>query len=189
MALLIFLSGGTGLADRAPQDTALPRPELSWSELACNWLFGLSALSWSVLGLVHAAEQDRWTTVRLTIAVLHMVVGFLFITRSPVRMHGSLVTVAASMGIVGKCPYQFELSESEVLSDCELTFSDFLAIGVWPLVRLARGVYQQLDECVLRGREVDQRPAAQIARIHMTFDDDCVSSGQLSKTEGGQFPQ
>ncbi len=70
----------------------LPRREESF-----NILLGLSVLSWAVLGVMTAEDPARFTAVRLMIAALHLSVGFLLIFRAPVRRHGSVSDIIASL--------------------------------------------------------------------------------------------
>jgi len=77
--------------------------------------------------------SDRYRTrVRAGIvtAILGTAIGLAAWPATPVHAAACpAVTVADNMGIVGKYPQQFELSEFEELANCELTFSENPAIG------------------------------------------------------------
>ncbi len=67
------------------------------SEAAFNFLLGLSVLSWAVLGLVTAGEEELTTPVRWVISALHLSVAGLLIFRGPAARHGSPAAVAMSL--------------------------------------------------------------------------------------------
>lgn len=57
----------------------------------------LSCASWVVLGLLHAAPEDRWTVGRLGIACLHATTAVLFALRIPAKEEGSLKDILAAL--------------------------------------------------------------------------------------------
>ncbi len=67
------------------------------SERAFNLLLGLSVLSWAVLGLVTAAEEELATPVRWVISALHLSVAGLLLFRAPAVRNGSPATVAMAL--------------------------------------------------------------------------------------------
>ena len=64
---------------------------------AFDRLMALSLWSWAVLGLTATPPADRATLVRLTIAAVHAVVGWLFWRRGPLRCNGPWWTLAAAL--------------------------------------------------------------------------------------------
>jgi protein-S-isoprenylcysteine O-methyltransferase Ste14 len=66
-------------------------------ERAFNWGLGLSLLSWSALGLIHAAPDDRLTAVRLTVSGLNGLIGILFVARAPILRHGSAAAIVLAV--------------------------------------------------------------------------------------------
>ena len=54
--------------------------------MLCNWLLGLSAISWGVRVLLAADPGVRWTVVPLTLCALNSLAGLLFCIRSPLRV-------------------------------------------------------------------------------------------------------
>ena len=60
------------------------------SERIGNLLIGCSVISWAVLGMFNAEGSCLLSPVRLSISVLNLCVGVLFIFRSKVKRHGGL---------------------------------------------------------------------------------------------------
>ncbi len=54
-----------------------------------NICAGLSVISWSVIGFAGAYENGYVPVVRICICILHLLVGFLFIFRSPVKLNST----------------------------------------------------------------------------------------------------
>lgn len=55
-----------------------------------NICAGLSVLSWSVIGFADAYADGSIPAVRICICLLHLLVGFLFIFRSPVKINNNI---------------------------------------------------------------------------------------------------
>jgi protein-S-isoprenylcysteine O-methyltransferase Ste14 len=52
-------------------------------EQVFNTLAGLSILSWSMLGILATGETAHLSSVRISISLLHLMVGYLFLLRDP----------------------------------------------------------------------------------------------------------
>lgn len=70
---------------------------LDWQERLFNTLLALSVSSWAVLGLSRSEPADRWSVVRLTIAVVHVAVAVLLLRRGPVRRHGTYAFITLAL--------------------------------------------------------------------------------------------
>jgi protein-S-isoprenylcysteine O-methyltransferase Ste14 len=70
---------------------------MSPAERAFDLTLALSAWSWAVLGLAHAAPEDQLSVVRLCIAALHLLVGLLVLRRRPLGRLGSVAQLAAAL--------------------------------------------------------------------------------------------
>ena len=77
-----------GIESRAP---------VPFSERLFNTLFGLSALSWAVLGLTHSNDAERFSMVRISITALNLCVGILFLIRGPLKKNGTTRAIIASL--------------------------------------------------------------------------------------------
>ena len=62
-----------------------------------NLLFGLSILSWGILGMVFVKEPYFFTPVCITVSAIHFTVGTLVILRKPIRKHGDWTSIAGSL--------------------------------------------------------------------------------------------
>jgi protein-S-isoprenylcysteine O-methyltransferase Ste14 len=82
---------------------------VNFGERACNWALGLSALSWTVRGLVQAPPDERWSVAAFTLAALNTLVGILFLTRAPLRVSGGTGHLLAAVPsfIVGALTLRF----------------------------------------------------------------------------------
>lgn len=70
---------------------------MSPAERAFDLTLALSAWSWAALGLVHAPADDRLSVVRLCIAALHLLVGWLVLRRRPLGRLGSAGQLVAAL--------------------------------------------------------------------------------------------
>lgn len=68
-----------------PTSSDEPARLISIPEKLFNILFGLSAISWAVLGIMNASVDERFTPVRISIAAINLCVGILFLIREPLK--------------------------------------------------------------------------------------------------------
>jgi protein-S-isoprenylcysteine O-methyltransferase Ste14 len=127
-------------------------------ERAFNWALGLSLLSWSALGLIHAEPDDRLTAVRLTVSGLNALVGILFVARAPVLRHGSIAAIGLAVpGVavaglalrLSPAPHEWPLAAQALfVAGAAFAAAAFTALGrsfaILPAVRgiVSRGPYR-----------------------------------------------
>lgn len=80
------------------------------SERLANQIFGLNVVFWGVVGLASSSPIDRWTVVRVFIALQHFVVGGLLFARSPVGVGGSLGHLLSAIPSIVLCGVAFKNS-------------------------------------------------------------------------------
>lgn len=63
---------------------------MSRLEYTFNLLLGLSVISWSIMGFLFTDPDNKYTTVRLTMCIVHLSVGILILSRSRLIRQGSI---------------------------------------------------------------------------------------------------
>ena len=89
--------------------------DLPINERIVNYLLGLSVISWAVLGLLHDPPDSRFTTVRITISGLNLVVGIFILLRMPVKENGSVRLIAAALPSLVIAGFAFKLSPTPIV--------------------------------------------------------------------------
>jgi protein-S-isoprenylcysteine O-methyltransferase Ste14 len=131
---------------------------MSASERLLNALFGLSAISWAVLGLATVVDEPRALPIRICLALLNLSVGLLFLTRRPLVREGTLTSLLICIPSFAVCGFAFKMSaapdlwpvyaEAVFITGTTLTMISFCILGrcfaIFPAVRgtVVRGPYR-----------------------------------------------
>ena len=100
----------------------------------------MNILCWGVAGLVSAEPVDRWTVVRLFIALQHFLVGGLLLTRSPVGVSGNVRQLCATIPSLVLCGLAFRNSPAPHAWPwySQLGFASATIWGLWSLLTLGK---------------------------------------------------
>ncbi len=120
-----------------------------------NIIAGLSVLSWSVLGILATGESDNLSTVRISIATLHLVIGGLFLLRSPIKRScggWGIITALPSL-LVGGFAFKMAPLPHEWPLFAELVFILGTCLVVVSILYLGKSfaVFPALREVMVRG--------------------------------------
>lgn len=116
---------------------------------------GLSFLSWSVLGLAHTAPESRFSAVRISIALVNLLVGVLFLLRSRPRHLGRAGDLAAALPSFLAGGLALSLSAAPVNWSvlANMLFCVGAAITMWSLASLGRlfAIFPAASTTIVRG--------------------------------------
>ena len=88
---------GVSLSGDVDVDTEMKDNARALSARAFSVGMALTCASWVVLGLSQSPAADRWTPVRLGLALLHATVAILFALRIPAKAEGSVADLIAAL--------------------------------------------------------------------------------------------
>lgn len=105
-------------------------PTVIPSSRIADLALGISILGWATLG-VWSNLGTRPTSVLCATSLLHFVVGFLFLVRSPAKIHGNFTSclIAIPAVLIGGWVFQFAPSQWNLPSQLLFCLGSGLAIG------------------------------------------------------------
>ena len=109
-------------------------------ERLANTLFGLSVLSWAVLGLITSSVPERFSVVRISIAALNLCVGILFLFRDPLKKNGTVPAILASLPSLLIAGFALKLAAplNRWPLGLEILFASGTAVAIFAFLTLGR---------------------------------------------------
>lgn len=110
------------------------------SERVANISLGVNVQVWGILGLVTSTPADRWTTPRICISLLQLVVGTLLMTRSSARRHGGAreLLMAFPSFIVGGFAFHAAPPSGQWPVSAQVVFAMATSFAILSLIPLGR---------------------------------------------------